>query len=239
MAVDLEMAVNTLVTAGLHPQNVASLEDYDDDTKGELAQVVTAFDEAYQGIIRVHDARKAAASDPTLTEAAQLIRTQEMSDKVFQRAAGALDRAMSNMKSGIGLLELQLSTPVNTEAAGTYGREIREHVKAMKAEGKSPMNFVRQAIENGDHTSVAAVLGAPPYLSGIDAETQAVLTRMYREKHNPVAAKRLRAMQAARDLIFQRSGLLFTELEKAVGAPPHKVKALREAKTKADKAFNF
>ncbi|WP_157970996.1 hypothetical protein [Pseudogemmobacter bohemicus] len=46
-------------------------------------------------------------------------------------------------------------------------------------------------------------------------------------------------MQAARDLIMDRSGLLHTQLEKAVGEAPHKVRALREAKQKADKAFSL
>jgi hypothetical protein len=86
---------------------------------------------------------------------------------------------------------------------------------------------------------VSSILGAQPYLSGIDAATRAALTRMWHEKANPIAAKRLRAMQVARDLILDRSGLLHTQLQKAVGEAPHKVRALRDAKKKADKAFSF
>ncbi len=48
MAVQLDVAVDVRVNPDLHPQNAASLELYDDDTKGDLAQVVTAFDTAYQ-----------------------------------------------------------------------------------------------------------------------------------------------------------------------------------------------
>jgi hypothetical protein len=81
------------------------------------------------------------------------------------------------------------------------------------------------------------VLAAPAYLSGIDPAMQASLLRMWHVKQNPVKEKRLRAMQAALDLVGQRGGLVFKELERAVGAPPHKVKALREAKTAAEKAF--
>ena len=101
------------------------------------------------------------------------------------------------------------------------------------------MGFVQSAIESGDHMTVSAVLGAPAYLSGITPDMQRTLTRMYREKHSPVEAKRLRAMEAARDLIMRNSAPLFAELEKAVGAPMHKVQALREAKNKADKAFSL
>ena len=75
MAMNLEMAVDVRVSADLHPQNVASLELYDEDTKPVLAQVVTAFDEAYQAAAKVYDARLAAANDITLTQPAQVLQT--------------------------------------------------------------------------------------------------------------------------------------------------------------------
>jgi hypothetical protein len=64
-----------------------------------------------------------------------------------------------------------------------------------------------------------------------------VLAREYHERHNPATTKRLKALQSARDLIERNAPLLHGELEKAVGAPPHKAKALREAKTAAEKHF--
>lgn len=235
MAVDLELGVDTRVTAGLHPQSVASLEDYDDDTKGHLEQVVQAFTVAYEGAGKVFDARAAAATDPTLTEAAQLIRTQDMADKVFQRAAAAFDKVSANLQSGIALIEKELTTPVQSRAAQTIAVEIRNYIRTVK----SPMDFVRNAIVTGDVDSASAALGAPAYLSGLTPEAHAALLRMYHEKNNPVAAKRQRAMQSALDLVGQRSGLLFKDLEKAVGVPPHRVKALKDAKAKADKAFTL
>jgi len=81
------------------------------------------------------------------------------------------------------------------------------------------------------------VLGAPSYLSGFDPKMQAVLLRAYHEKHNPAQSDRLKAMQAAKGLIEAHAGKVFGELERAVGVPPHKARALREAKTNAEKAF--
>lgn len=227
--------MDTRVTAGLHPQSVASLEDYDDHTKGHLEQVVQAFTVAYEGAGKVFDARAAAATDPTLTEAAQLIRTQDMADKVFQRAAAAFDKVSSNLQSGIALIEKELTTPVQSRAAQTIAVEIRNYIRTVK----SPMDFVRNAIVTGDVDSASAALGAPAYLSGLTPEAQAVLLRMFHEKQNPALVKRQRAMQSALDLVGQRSGLLFKDLEKAVGVPPHRVKALKDAKAKADKAFTL
>lgn len=237
MAVDLELPVDTRVTAGLHAQVVASLEDFDDDTRGHLEQAVEAFRTAYEGAGKVYDARAAAASDPTLTEAAQLIRTQEMADKVFQRAAAAFDKVSANLQSGIDLIERELTTPLDTKAAGRFGHEIRQHVNALPADKR--MGFVSAAINKGDAETAAAVLMAPAFLSGINEQMQATFLRMWHEKNNPLLAKRQRAMKAALDLVGERSGLLFKELEKAVGVPPHRVQALKAAKSKADKAFTL
>lgn len=235
MPVDLGMGVDTRVTPSLHPQNVASMDLFDSDTSGELQQVVDAFRVTYEAIASVHNAREAVKTDPTLTEAAQLIRTQDHADKSFTRAAGALDKAMANMKVGIENLERQLSAPMDTAATGRFGREIRDHVKALPADKR--LGFIRAAITGGDMETAAAVLSAPAFLTSIEPDTQKAFLRQWHEQQNPLAAKRLKAMQGARDLIIKNGALLHAQLEKAVGAPPHEVRKLREAKAKADKAF--
>jgi hypothetical protein len=97
--------------------------------------------------------------------------------------------------------------------------------------------FIRRAIVQGDEVTVSSVLGAPPYLSGLTAEFQKIYTRMWHEKANPLAAKRIRAMQGALDLLGTNAPLITKELERAIGVPPFKVKQYREAKARADKAF--
>lgn len=237
MAKDLEIPVDVRVTAGLHPQNVAALELYNDETLLVLGPVVTAFDEAYKAVASVHNARDAAAKDPTLTEAAQLMKVQDHADRMFKRAAGALDSSMAVLKRNISTLDSELSQPVEARASHSVSKEIRQHVKALP--NGERMGFVRKYIEKGDSDTVSAILGGPSFLSGIDEDMQAILLRMWHEKNSPAVSKRLKAMQAARDLIIRNSGLLHSELEKAVGAPAHEVKALRAAKSKADKAFSF
>jgi hypothetical protein len=88
---------------------------------------------------------------------------------------------------------------VVARASHVISTEIRAHVKALP--GAQGIDFVRAAIERGDADTVSAILGAPPYLSGIDHDTQAVLLRMWNERANPLAGKRLRAMQAASELL--------------------------------------
>lgn len=213
----LDVAVDVRVTPDLHPQNVASLELYNDDTKGDLAQVVTAFDTAYQAAAKVYDARLAAANDITLTQPAQVLQTADFAGKIMQRATVAFDRASANMKAGITMIEKELTQPMEARASHVISQEIRTFVRGLKAEGKSPMDFVRRAIDSGDHDAVSAVLAAPAYLSGLEPQMQATLLRMWHEARNPVMAKRLRAMEAARDLLDRKASLIFKEIDKAVG----------------------
>lgn len=237
MAVDLGMGVDTEVTPSLHPQLVASLDEYDDQTSGELQQVLEAFKFAYEGVGKVHRAREAVRTDPTLTEAAQIVRTADHADKVFKDAAGRFDKVTANIKSGIATIERELTAPVQARAAHGISAEIRTYVRGLPGEKRNPMDFVRQAIEAGDVHSVSAVLGAPPYLSGLTPEAQQVLLRMHHERQNPLAAKKVRAMKGALDLLHEHAPKLHTELEKAVGKPHHEVRKLREARARSDKAF--
>lgn len=69
------------------------------------------------------------------------------------------------------------------------------------------------------------------------------LLRMFNEKQNPVAAKRLRAMQAAADLLDRNGGLILKSIEKAVGYyedpktkrkyQPHELRKLKQTSAKA------
>lgn len=227
--------ISTQITPALHPDNIKQIDGYDDETAPVLAPTMTAFDEAYQGIAAVHTAREKAKTNPTWNDALQVLHTQDLADKVFARIAKAMDGTRANLEKGITHLEQELSAPVASRAAHPVASEIRAHVKALPA--SKLHTFIQQAIEGGDHDTVTAVLGAPAYLSGLTPEFQAIYRRQFHERNSPHLAKRLRAMQGAKGMIEERAGLVFKELEKAVGMAPHKVKALREAKTAAEQAF--
>jgi hypothetical protein len=243
-----------MVTLDLHPQVVASLPDFDESTRGELQQVVDAFDAGYQGVRKVRAVKESAMADPTLTPAAQILAAADTSDRVFAQAAAKFDRATANLTSGIKTLEAELSAPLTQRAAHTISVEIRSYVRGLaeaantstvdKRPRQSAMGFIQAAIAAGDSDTVAAVCGGPAFLSGITPEMQATFKRLWHEKQNPTASKRIRAMQAALDLIGERSGRLHTELEKVVGHledPKSRRKIypaeLRKLKAQSAKAF--
>jgi hypothetical protein len=228
-------AVDHRVTPSLHPDVVKQIDGYDDDTAPVLAPTMTAFDEAYQGIGAVMNARDKAKTNPTWNEAQQVIHTQELADKVLAKITRGFDSVRDRLVKGIASIEQELSQPVESKAAHVVATEIRSHMKGLTTDKR--MALVRQAIDEGDHITATAVLGAPAYLSGFDPKMQAVLLRQYHERHNPQMAKRLKVMIGAREMIERNAPLVFEQLEKAVGMAPHKVKRLREAKNAAEQAF--
>jgi hypothetical protein len=227
--------VDIRVTPALHPDNVKNLDGFDGQTAPYVAPTQTAFSEAYEGIRAVHNAREKARKNPTWNEAMQIIQTDILAQKLSARITRIFDSTRENLNKGIIELERQLSAPIEAKASGSIAGEVRAHAKNLTNEQRS--NFIRRAIEETDHVTVSCILGAPGYLSGLDDKAHKIYTRMWHEHNTPDVAKRLKVMKGARQMIEDKAGLTFIELEKAVGATSHKAKALREAKTDAEKAF--
>lgn len=231
----MSIEVDTRVTPALHPANIAKIDGYTDATKGYVAGTERALHEAYSGVTAVFAAAESVKRDLSLTEAARVLKVADMADRVFSKVAKLFDTESNNLNKGIAHLEAQLNAPVAARAAHPIAAEVRAYVLAMK--GPDRVNFVYKAITSGDTVTAESVLGAPSYLSGIEPATQAVLVRTYHEQSAPEEAAKLKTMQGALALLGNRGGLLFTQLEQAVGAKPHEVRAIRQAKALADKAF--
>ncbi|UZK65867.1 hypothetical protein [Sphingomonas sp. M1-B02] len=231
----MSLELNNKVTPSLHPANVTKIDGYSEATQGYAAGTERAFHEAYSGVASVFAAREAAKRDLSLTEAARVIKVDDMAQRVFSKVARLFDTERRNLDNGIAQLEAELTAPVAAKASHPVAAEVRAYVRTMSPPER--VSFVYHAINNGDDVTATAVLGAPSYLSGIEANVQAVLVRTYHEVSAPAEAAKLKTMQGARTLIEKRGGLLFTQLEEAVGAQPHEVRKLREAKARSDKAF--
>lgn len=229
--------VDTRVSPSLHPRNVQEVEGYDSETASIFDLTYAAFDEAYNGVAAVHDARAKAAANDVWTEAQQILETSDYAAKHIDRIARKFDLASSNLKSVIAGLERDLSEPIDASSYGVIAGEIRAHVKAMD-QGER-MGFVMKLIKDGDKRSAQAILGGPAFLSGLDTEIQMTLTKMFHAHHEPLKAKRLKAANGALELLQKRGGLLFTQMEKAVGASPAKIANIRAKKAAAAAAFTL
>ena len=85
--------VHTNVAPSLHPQNIATIEGYNEQTRAYVAEVETAFSTAYEAINNVHTARELVKKNPTLTEAAQVLRVADHAYKLQQNALAKMDSA--------------------------------------------------------------------------------------------------------------------------------------------------
>jgi len=219
--------INAKVTPSLHPENVKQIDGYDDDTAPLLAGTEAAFNTAYDGIGAVWSAKDVVDQNHAWTEERRIIEVGKLAERRFEQIAKVFDSTRATLTKQIAHIEVELTAPVEAKAAAPVAREIREHVKALSTTERH--TFLQHALQAGDAVTLTALLGAPSYLSGLNDDSQKLYVRMYRERMEPVKAKRLKALTAARQLIEQRGGLVFAELEKAVGASPQKVAALRKA----------
>jgi len=227
--------IDTRVTPSFHPDTVRAIDEYDDDTASILAGAEAALTEAYIGVGRVHDAREASKTNPAWNEAAALIETQNFADKLTGNLTKKFDSATANLARVIEGLERELSQPLEGKGVGGMAAEIRSYVKGLPPGER--MSFVQKAIDAGDERTVGAVLGGPAYLTGLMPEMHTALLRVYHEKAEPRKAKQLRAAKAGLELLGERGGLIFKEMEKGVGAKQAKVQQLRAAKAAAEKSF--
>lgn len=229
--------VTTDVTLSLNPKHIEAIDGYEAHG-GYVSAALDAFSTAYEGIGAIHKARKAAEKNPTLNEAARILVVAEYASKQQDTIARKFDSALANLTKAIKETESLLFEPLKQSAAsGTISGEIRAYVKALSSEKRQ--DFLSKARENGDFQSLAAVLGAPSYLSGMSEQEKIYHTRRYHEHNNPGVAKRLDVMKAARKLVEERGALFHTEIPKAMGAEWDKVNKLKKAKNEAEQAFKL
>lgn len=231
-----EVEITTAVTPSLHPQNVLSLDGYDNETAPAVAPVLDAMRAAYEGLSQVHAAREAAAKDPSMTDAARVLRIAAFGEQHQNAITRKFDAAHANLTKAINALDSSLNEPLKLRAdrPGIAG-EVRSFVKGLSLAERE--NWFNERQRAGDMESLEHILGAPGYLSGLSDDERAVRTRFYHRLRQPVAARRLDVMRAGLNLIEQRGPLVWGELEKAVGADSRKVARLKEAKSAAEQAF--
>ena len=234
--------IDIRVSPSLHPKCIEHLDAYTESTAPYVSSAIGALTSAYQAVASVHDARAAASQNPVWNEAEQIIRTDSLAQEKIVGAAKALDASISELGKKSDDIEKTLTQPLVSKAALSISQEIRAHVKSMETGER--LTFIRQAINQGDEVTVTALLGAPSYLCGLDQEMHGVHVRMWHEKNSPELAARLKVVRGAHDYLGRYSGLLHSEMSKAVGTltdsktgykfTPHQ---LREAKKASEAAF--
>lgn len=115
--------IDTRITPSFHPETIREVDEYDDETASILAGTEAAFDAAYSGVGRVHEARDAAKTNRTWNEAQQIIETANFSDKIFASVAKQFDGASANLTRIVEGLERDLSQPIESRGVGAMSGE--------------------------------------------------------------------------------------------------------------------
>lgn len=228
--------VDTRVSLSLHPETFTALDGYDENTVGFVGDALSAFNDAYVTIGRIHTATEVGRKDLTQTEEHRVLVVGKEAAKQQARLLRRFDVATTNIKKGAEQIEHELSVPIESKASLGIAAEVRAHATSLKG-GAS--DFVRQRITSGDDLSVSAVLGAPSYLSGLTDDTRSVLTRMWHERQNPALVQRLTLMRSVLDKLDRDGGRVITEMQKAVGADPATLRGIDAAHTAARAALDI
>lgn len=227
--------VKLTVSPTLHPANITSIDGYD-AAKGYVADAVTTLDAAHQSVAHVIEARQKVNLDESRTPRAKVLMTAQLADKYSEKLQKQFESSWSRLDKAIQHTEQELSQPLQQQAgAGTVNGEIRAHAKALSRDDR--VKLLTVAIESGDITTAGAILGAPPYLSGLSDIEHTHFTRQYHEATNPEMAQRLKVMQATREKLQRAHPALLQELEKAVGATRRDVERLQAATNEAEAAL--
>ncbi|TMV82980.1 hypothetical protein FGG78_23420 [Thioclava sp. BHET1] len=213
MADETEIQVDTRFSPSLHPRNISALDGVDDMTAPLVADATEALEGACSYLAAVHDYRAAAFSDPTLTEPAALLKTDDFAMGKLPGVTKRFDGAMARFDTTIAAYERDLVAPVKQKAGEVISTEVRAHLKA----SPNRVDIVRQAIQDGDDEIAASALGAPAILSGLTPEIHRVLLREYHIARSPVVAQRLKALTSAKAYLEAHGTKVLAEAVKAVG----------------------
>lgn len=224
------------VTPTLRGENITSM-DVDEETRAYLGPAATAMDTLYQSVQQVIDARNAAAKNRAWSEAEQIVQVADFAQKVEAKASRLVDSTLKNLGTSIAAIEETLRAPITTGANTPIASDICQHLRSLETGER--MALLTNAIKEGDHITMGAVLGRPAYLSGITKEMQAVLTEQFNRARFPAVAKRLSAMKAAHEKLSNAGSLFLATVEKAQGVSWSVSARLKAEQQAASKALAF
>lgn len=216
------------------PEQVTSLPEYAELEGWGVGLAVEAL-KSMQGVVsNLLTARETYKSDPTLTEAAQVLAVDDLHNKLMPAATKRLDAANATVTKAIEAQEAELRKGFTSSSP--FAAEIRAHAKALSAGDR--IKFINEATAAGDMTTLAAVLGAPPYLSGLDAKMAATLTELANKARFPQTAKRLALLRGAQVKLEAAGSVAVGSYEAILGVRDATVRKLRAQREKVRTVLN-
>ncbi len=148
-----------------------------------------------------------------------------------------MDTVSRGLEANIRHAESELSKPLEARALGALNGEIRGHARSLTRPERSKL--IREAMEADDDTTLASILAAPAYLSGLSPVDHAHYVHQYHSRKQPHLVTRLTVLRSALEKVERDGRLVVKEMRKAVGAPSNEVEAIDRANEKALAALNI
>lgn len=233
----MSVPVNIRISPAIDPATVLALEGYTEETASFVGPVFSAFNDAYITIGRLHEAADLWRENPAVTPENAILIVAKEADKQRDRLLRGMDSALRSVEANIAHAEAELSRPLEARALGTLNAEIRNHARSLERADRNKL--IREAIDADDDTTVASLLAAPAYLSGLTPIDHAHYLHEYHARRNPGMVARLTVLRAARDKIDRDGRLVLKEIRKAIGADAKQVEEIDKADAAARAALNI
>lgn len=215
---------------------ITSIAGYE-EFAGDFAAALTAMSEAHLGLREIDTARQKAEKNQSFTPASRLTLVAQFAAKKRDAWHTAIDREHTRLSERANALEASLNAPMEASAAGTLATEIRAHVKLLPTSDRS--TFLAEAMQRGDVKSLAAVLGAPAYLSGLEPAMVQHYTRLYREATAPVAVRKLAVTRKVMAVLERAAPIAYAQVEDAMGGTFESAARYKKADDEAHAALKI
>jgi hypothetical protein len=140
-------------------------------------------------------------------------------EQAWARIAPAIDRRVKELTGIQTVLWKRVAEALDdphrkTPEGLSLAAEVRAHVKALPHEER--MQFAMNAINEGDKSTVTALLHAQPFLSGLDAKAHATMRQQAAAKFAPSDSAQYEATVAAVDRVMQAGSSLSARYSKVM-----------------------
>lgn len=230
----MTVPVNVKISPALDPETYLAVDGVNDSTRGYVDDVVSLMNDSYATLGKLHAARDLVDSNSAWTAEQKILMMSAEATKQKNRLAQKLDRTVRDLDSRIAQTESDLLQPVQQAAAGPLAAEVRQHLKTLNNGERSKL--IRDALATNDEGTLQAVLGAQPFLSGLNAVDRDHFIGLYHRQRQPHLVERLDVMVRVRDLLNASgaNGPVFHKaFEKVVGASPSAANAIDKANQRA------
>jgi hypothetical protein len=115
--------------------------------------------------------------------------------------------------------------------------EVRAHAKSLNTPKRNQL--INDALNERDEVTLCAILGGPPYLSGLTKAESQYFTPRFQDLTNPLLARRFDVLTKVREKVKKSFPIIELELWKSVGINRAQLDSLRKSSKAASDALIF